>query len=137
MNYKLRQILRFPDRLVSEVIWGFQRATRGYSDRDLWSIDSHIAGILSKSLSRYVEMKDAVAADFLEEGADYDSDEAWDKAKDTQDAEYKKYAEVFTRYSENGLWHSPEAAEDLNGVTQEEFDDAMQWLVKRFHTLGY
>jgi hypothetical protein len=137
MNYKLRQILRFPGRLVSEVIWGFQRATRGYSDRDLWSIDSHIAGILSKSLSRYVEMKNAVSVDYLAEGSDYNSDEEWDKAKALQDTEYAKYSEVFARYSKNGLWHSPESAAELNGVTEEEFDEAMQWLAKRFQTLWY
>lgn len=137
MNYKLRQILRFPGRLVSEVIWGFQRATRGYSDKDLWSIDSHIAGILSKSLSRYVEMKNGVSADFLEEGSDYESDEAWNKAKALQDAEYKKYSDFFARYAENGLWHSKDAAVELNGVTEEEYDEAMQWLAKRFLTLWY
>ena len=137
MNYKIRQILKFPSRMVSEVIWGFQRAFRGYSDKDLWSIDSHIANILSKSLSRYVEMKNGVSALYLEYGDDYESDEAWDKAKAKQDAEYLKYSAVFARYAENGLWHSPEAAEELNGVTQEEYDDAMKWLASRFQTLWY
>lgn len=137
MNYKLRQILNFPGRLISEVIWGFQRANRGYSDKDLWSIDSHLADIISKTLLRYVEMKNAVSVEYLKDGADYESSEAWDEAKELQDAEYTKYSKIFARYAENGLWYSPDAAEAVNGISQEEYDDAMQWLAKRFHTLWY
>lgn len=136
MHYRIRQIIRFPGRLISEVVWGFQRATRGYSDRDLWGIDSHIASVLSKSLYRYVEMKNAVSVDYIDIGEDLENAD-WDAAKEKQDAEYLKYAEVFARYADGGLWESEETAQELNAVTPEEFDDAMQWLSKRFTTLWY
>jgi hypothetical protein len=38
-----------------ELKWAKQRLTRGYSDRDWWSIDHFIAGVLSKALRQYVE----------------------------------------------------------------------------------
>lgn len=81
-------------------------------------------------------MKNAVSVDYIEEGEDLE-DADWDKAKERQDEEYLKYAGVFAKYADGGVWSSREAADDLNGVTPEELDDAMQWLAKRFTTLWY
>jgi hypothetical protein len=139
LNYQLRQIIRFPGRLVSELIWGFQRAFRGYSDRDWWSIDSHIAEILSKSLIRYVEKGHTVPVSYFKGDLNKADDEAaskeWDKAKEIRDAEYEKYADFFARYADGGVWASEEAAEELNGVTPAQYEEAMQWLAEHFTEL--
>ena len=41
--------------IFTEIKWAKQRITRGYSDRDWWSIDHFIADVLSKALRQYVE----------------------------------------------------------------------------------
>ena len=43
--------------------WAKQRLTRGYSDRDWWSIDDFIADVLSKALRQYVEAGHGVIDD--------------------------------------------------------------------------
>lgn len=134
MNYKLRKVLFFPRDLLRELKFAWQRATRGFSDRDWWSIDYHIADILSKALPMYIDRGHGVSMGFFE-GDDFESDEAHEKAITKQKEEYLKYADFFKRYCDGGVWTKEETAKELNGVTTEEYEEAMQWLATNFSGL--
>jgi hypothetical protein len=134
MNYKLRQFLRLPITIKNEIKWAYQRATRGFSDRDWWSLDSHIANVLSKALPLYIEKGHGVNASYFE-GEDYDDDEGWKKAEEKRDEEYRKYADIFARYADGGVWQDEITAKELNGITPNEYEDAMEWLSKHFSGL--
>lgn len=136
MNYKIKRILFFPKRLINEVIWAYQRVTRGFSDRDWWSIDAFIANILSEALPKYVKDSKSISVNYIglkEELTDKD----WEKAEAKRNKEYTKYADFFARYADGGIWNNPETAKELNGVTPEEYKEAMRWLGKHFGSLWH
>jgi len=144
MPYKLQQLLRFPRTVVNKIVSSYQRITRGYSTEDWWSLDYHLAHILSQTLVEYVERDTPISmnyfdegADYFDEGADYDDEEAYDAAVERRNTDYLKYADFFTRYCDGGMWNKKEDAEELNGVTVEEYEEAMQWLAKNFANLWY
>ncbi|OII61171.1 hypothetical protein BJP40_06490 [Streptomyces sp. CC53] len=40
-----------------EPVWAWQRARRGYSERDLWSLDTYIAGVVGAGVQHLKEVK--------------------------------------------------------------------------------
>lgn len=134
LYHQIWAIILFPRHLFREFKWGYQRATRGFSDKDWWSFDSHIAEILSKALPLYVSQGIGTNSTFFE-GDDIDNEESWKQAREKQDREYLKYADIFNRYANGGVCLDDVDAKESNGVTQEEYDEAMQWLAKNFGTL--
>lgn len=133
MHYRLHQLKRLPGKLFKSVIWGFQRARRGYSEADWWSIDSHIANILAQTLPEYVKRNSGVNINYIEG----EGDEAFERALAKRNEEYLKYADFFRRYADGGIWNEAETAQELNGVTPEEYEDAMEWLSKNFAGLWH
>ena len=51
----------------------YQRATRGYSDQDLWSLDSYLAGWLPDALRQFKGAKQGTPAEFFS-----NKDHPWD-----------------------------------------------------------
>lgn len=133
MNYKLRSIIRFPITFVKEIKYAFQRATRGYSDKDWWSIDAHIANILSKALPQYVKDSPSLSFQYYEG----EGDEAFERGLAKRNADYLKYANFFARYYDGGIWQDEKTAQQFNGVTPEECEEAMAWLAKNFSHLWH
>lgn len=50
LRYRIEIIFDIPMGLVREIKWFYQRGTRGYSDRDLWSFDNYLADVISSGI---------------------------------------------------------------------------------------
>lgn len=66
------QVLRDgPKDAWRAVKWFVQRGRRGWSDRDLWSLDSYLAEWLPDALRALKERKHGVPMEMFDEGSDY------------------------------------------------------------------
>jgi hypothetical protein len=136
----VRKVITFPRRVRDEIVFAYQRVTRGFSDRDWWSIDSHIANILSQALPKYVKDGHGISSSYLPKGYGESGDSKKDdadfaKAIKKRDAEYSKYADIFARYYNGGIWHNEESAKEFDGITEPEYKAAVAWLAKNFSGL--
>jgi hypothetical protein len=136
MNYKIKRILFLPKRIINEIVWSYQRITRGFSDRDWWSIDVFIAKVLSEALPKYVRDSKSISIHYIGLKEEL-TDEEWANAEAKRDKDYMKYADFFARYADSGIWNNSKDAKELNGVTPEEYKDAMRWLGKHFGNLWH
>jgi hypothetical protein len=53
--YHTRQIPKIPRNIYYGIKWKIQRAQRGYSDRDLCSLDYYLAGVIGNSLRQLMK----------------------------------------------------------------------------------
>jgi hypothetical protein len=115
MMYKVKRCIKAP---FMELKYAYQRVTRGFSDRDWWSLDNHIAEILSKALPKYVKDGHGVSTIYYEEG------ESWDTEIEVllsrRDPDYLRMAAMFANYDER---------------SDEEMKEMSAWLGKHFGTL--
>lgn len=59
-----------PRNWFRPVLWLYQRATRGYADCDLWSLDSYLAQIMPGALEDLRKTKQGIPHDVTEEQFD-------------------------------------------------------------------
>lgn len=111
--------------------WWYQRARYGYSDRDTWSGDYYIAGIVAGVMERIVNKGHGVSQ-FYAYG---DWNTPVDVMVERRDAEWGKYIEIFREYSKNGPAYNQEWKDDFGGVLDEDMQDALQWLSQHFQEL--
>lgn len=99
-----------PAQLYREAVWFLQRGKRGWSDKDIWSLDWYLAGWLPDALRRLKETKHGIPSDMFEpEDCDADgnpSDEGmkvgearWDSIMDEMIAGFEAY-----KRSKSGLY---------------------------------
>jgi hypothetical protein len=86
--WQIEKIVEIPGDVFKEIKWFIQRGIRGWSDRDVWSIDYFIADIMPGMLKRLKETKHGIPSDLYCEavkevtGKDdyyYDGDDELDK----------------------------------------------------------
>lgn len=123
----IRAVYRSPYRLK----WWCQRARYGYSDRDTWSGDYYIAGIVAGVMERIVNEGHGVST-FYAYG-DWNADV--DEMVRIRDEEYNRYIAIFREYSKNGPAINQEWKDDFGGVLDEDMKDALQWLSQHFQEL--
>ena len=123
----IRAVYRSPYRLK----WWYQRARYGYSDRDTWSGDYYIAGIVAGVMERIVNEGHGVSQ-FYAYG---DWDTPVDVMVERRDEEWNKYIAIFREYSKNGPAINQEWKDDFGGVLDEDMQDALQWLSQHFQEL--
>ena len=58
-----------------------------------------------------------------------------DKMVERRDADYRKYAEIFTEYSKNGIAYDESWRHEWGGVLDTDMEDALQWLKEHFYEL--
>jgi hypothetical protein len=63
-RYTPFHIYKWITDIPREIKWAYQRVTRGWSDRDVWSMDYHLSNILVGMLRRLKETKHGVPLDF-------------------------------------------------------------------------
>lgn len=115
MTYKVKRCIKAP---FMELKYAYQRVTRGFSDRDWWSLDNHIAEMLSKALPKYVKDGHGVSSMYYEDGEGWDVDVNILKAR--RDADYLRMAALFANY------------DDRSGKDSQEMS---AWIAKHFETL--
>jgi hypothetical protein len=86
-----------------------QRIKRGWSDRDWWSIDYHIAQILSETLKKYVE-----------DGFSYIEDKE----------DWLKHSEVLSKYKDHR-----ELSYEEQELYYKEVQESMHWVADNFGRL--
>jgi hypothetical protein len=52
LRHRVRRL--YPRALMREIKWGVQRWRRGYSDRDVWGLDSHLARVISGGVRQLI-----------------------------------------------------------------------------------
>ena len=125
----LRAAWRSPYRLK----WWYQRARYGYSDRDTWSGDYYIAGIIAGVMERIVNKGHGVAMSYAYDLDPYNPDV--DIMVQRRDEEWNKYIAIFREYSINGPAINQEWKDDFGGVLDNDMKDALQWLSNHFQEL--
>lgn len=119
-------------RIVKYPVWWYQRITRGYSDRDMWSADYFLAGQIAGTLRWIVEKGHGVATSY---GTPPNYEDDIDDMVARRDAEYLHYATIFAEYAKNGPAYNLEWQEQFGGVLDEDMKDALQWLSEHFSEL--
>ena len=120
---KISKIFRYP-------LWWYQRITRGYSDRDMWSADYFLAGQIAGMLNWIVNKGMGVSMAYAAEDDPYV--EKIDEMVARRDAEYLKYAAVFAEYAKNGPALNEDWKNKLGGVLDKDLKEALQWFSEHF-----
>ena len=80
--FLVREIPLFPKHTK----WNIQKLFRGYSDCDLWGLDSHLAEIIVKRLKAFRKMeRHSMPCDFFKNASDEDFEKGlkdWEKTLD-------------------------------------------------------
>jgi hypothetical protein len=73
--YPLYRLVKYhnPAQLCREVKWFLQRGKKGWSDRDIWSLDNYLSGWLPDALRRLKETKHGIPSGMFE-AEDCDAD---------------------------------------------------------------
>ena len=133
MYYRINRWIRNAMRFPMNFKWWYQRARRGYSDRDAWNADKFLAGQIAGMLKLIVQNSHGVSMAYASKDDPYGTDVEKMAAK--RDREYAKYAAIFTEYSKNGPAWNKEWRKDFGGVLDKDMEKALKWLSKHFQEL--
>lgn len=121
-------------RPVREIKWAYQRADRGFSDKDAWNGDSFLAGQIAGILRWQVNNGIGIAMGYLPLKEQF-SDLEMNIAVEARNSEYLYYAEVFEEYAKNGPAMDEKWQEKFGGVLDKDLSDALQWFSEHFTEL--
>jgi len=76
--YKVREFFDIPYHL-RKIKWIYQRISRGYSDRDLWSFDSYLSKVISEGLRQLAVQSCGCPSEFYDEKKKGDECIKWKK----------------------------------------------------------
>lgn len=113
--------------------WWYQRARRGFSDRDMWNADHYLAGIFAGVLQWYIDKGMGVPMAYISEDDPYGEDV--NAMAFRRDADYSKHIAVFNEYLNNGLAYNKDWQEEFGGVLDEDIKASVQWLSEHFTEL--
>ena len=122
---KISRFIRYP-------LWWYQRVTRGYSDRDMWSADIFLAGQIAGTLKWIVENGHGVSMSY---GTPPNYDDDIDLMVAKRDADYLFYASIFEEYHTNGPALNKEWQKEFGGILDGDLQVALQWLSEHFTEL--
>jgi hypothetical protein len=123
---KIRMFLKYP-------LWWYQRAKRGYSDRDMWNADTYLAGVFAGVLQWYIDNGIGVSMAYAADGDEYGKNV--DDMVIRRNAEYSKHTAIFKEYSINGLAFDESWKKEFDGVLYEDIVASMHWLSNHFTEL--
>jgi hypothetical protein len=108
------------------LVYNTQRINRGFSDRDAWNGDTHIAGTIAGLLRWYTSpLNHGVAMSYADP---LDSTDNVNLMAKRRDEDYERIADIFSRYHKSKYDDS---------VTDEEINEALDWLKIHFRELWY
>ena len=135
MNIKFR-INRLYKRIKRSVYypkWWYQRANRGFSDRDMWNADIYLAGVFAGVLQWYIDKGVGVSMAYISEDDPYGEDV--DAMVFRRDAEYSYHIGVFREYLNNGPALNEKWQKEFGGVLDKDIKASLQWLSEHFTEL--
>ena len=116
--------------MIRKIKYAYQRINRGFSDKDMWNADRYLARMYADILMWYVEKGMGIPSIYAD---------TWDTPIEImearRDAEYDKYIDIFTRYSQDGVWETEEDIKEFGGVLDSEIEEALQWFKEHFQQL--
>lgn len=115
------------------VKWWYQRANRGYSDRDMWNGDVYLAGIIASTLEWYVDKGIGIPMSYAYGLDEYQPD--FDIMKQRRNEEYNKHIAIFKEYAKNGCAVDKRWQKDFGGVLDKDIRKSVKWLSKHFTEL--
>ena len=118
------------NRIFRHHLWWYQRITRGYSDRDMWSADYFLAGQIAGMLNWIVDKGMGVSMAYAAEDDPYA--ENIEDMVARRDADYLFYASIFDEYSKNGPALNEDWQEKFGGVLDSDLKEALQWFSEHF-----
>lgn len=125
MNYyRFFYWLRHEFKPIGHIKWFVQRGVRGYSDRDLWSLDYYLSSVLSKSLIQLADTTHGHPCRATEErsdGAGLNCEGC--KCAELWDTELRENADKFRLMHEDD-WDSTDSLNQLEQSNKE----AWLWL---------
>jgi len=113
--------------------WWYQRAKRGYSDRDVWNADIYLAGVFAGVLDWYIHNSHGVSMAYSDPNDPYCEDIESMVIK--RNTDYLKHIEIFKRYRNNGIAWDEEDTKDFGGVLDKDIKESVQWLAEHFTEL--
>ena len=128
--YSFKRWLRSIYLSPRKIKWTYQRATRGYADRDAWSGDYFLAKQIAGILTWIVNDGIGVSTSYRAEDDPYSEDIYGMIAR--RDAEYLKYAAIFSEYAKNGPALNEDWQNTFGGVLDSEIKDALSWFADHF-----
>ena len=133
--FSIYRFWRWIRRIPYNFRWAYQRARYGYSDRDWWSGDYHIAGVIAGIMEKIVKDGNGVAMSYWNEqdGDPWNPDV--DLMVERRDEEWNKYIAIFREYSKNGPAINQEWKDEFGGVLDSDMKDALLWLSEHFSEL--
>lgn len=135
MSIKLR-IKRYYQLFMRSIYypkWWYQRARRGFSDRDMWNADHYLAGVFAGVLQWYIDKGMGVSMAYISEDDPYGEDV--DAMVFRRDADYSKHIAIFREYLNNGPAYNKEWQEEFGGVLDEDIKASVQWFAEHFTEL--
>jgi len=113
--------------------WWYQRAKRGYSDRDMWNADKYLAGVFAGILDWYIHNGHGVPMSYTDPNDPYCEDvEAMVIRRNT---DYLDHIAVFQQYVNNGIAWDEEDAKEFGAVLDKDIKASVQWLSEHFTEL--
>lgn len=113
--------------------WWYQRAKRGYSDRDVWNADTYLAGVFAGVLDWYIHNGMGVCMAYIHPHDRYGTDV--DSMVIRRDTDYSNHIAIFTQYLNNGLAWDEEDAKESGGVLDKDIKASVHWLADHFTEL--
>jgi len=120
----IRNVIRAPR-------WWYQRARRGYSDKDMWNADRYIAGIFAGTLDWFVYKGQSISAEYH---CPPNLDDL-DKAIIRRYAEYLYHSRIFQEYCKNGPAFDEQWKKEFGGVLDKDLQHSLQWISQHFTEL--
>lgn len=129
VRWKIKSATRSVYTTPRRIKWAYQRVSRGYSDRDMWSADTFLAGQIAGMLNWLVNEGIGVSTSY---GTPPNYEDDIEDMVARRDADYLFYASIFEEYSKNSLaWHE-EWQEKFGGVLDNDLQAALQWFSEHF-----
>lgn len=113
--------------------WWYQRARRGYSDRDMWNADMYLAGVFAGVLQWYIDKGIGVSISYALPDDPYGEDTEGMVIR--RDAEYYNHILIFREYLNNGCAINEDWKNKLGGVLEKDIRDSVHWLADHFTEL--
>jgi hypothetical protein len=116
-------------RVINNIKWFIQRGVRGYSDRDVWNLDTYIFKILSKGLIRLADTTHGHPCPYPRD--------VHPPAQSTKcmceyrwDSDLREYAALFYKLAED-LFEGDDWVKEEEAAHQK----AMEWMKENFSSL--
>jgi hypothetical protein len=113
--------------------WWYQRAKRGYIDKDMWNADAYLSGVFAGVLNWYIHSGRGVSMAYSDPNDPNGSDvEAMVIRRNT---DYLNHIAIFTQYLNNGLAWDEEDVKESGGVLDKDIKASVHWLADHFTEL--